>query len=83
MKNVRENAPAWVAGTAIAFIGVALARVVAPNLEGSARLLLTGAGELLALGGLFMLCLVVRRRIRATDATVPGHRASLSRPEAD
>ncbi len=66
MKNVAHNLRPWLTGTAVAFAGVFLARIVAPQLEGQARFFATALGQLLALAGLFILCLGVRRRIRAS-----------------
>jgi hypothetical protein len=64
MKNVAANVRFWIAGTAVAIGGAVLARVVAPSCAGSLRLVLTVGGQLLALGGLFIICLGVRRRIQ-------------------
>jgi hypothetical protein len=65
VKNVASNARFWIAGTAIALAGVVVARAVAPLVDGSDRIVLTVGGQLLALGGLFLICLGVRRRIKA------------------
>lgn len=68
MKNLRANLRFWIAGTAVAFSGVVLTRGLAPHLEGSTRIAFTVAGQCVALGGLFIICLGVRRRIkRAAD----------------
>lgn len=64
MKNVAANARPWIAGIAVASGGVVLARAVAPSFAGPLRLVLTVGGQLLALGGLFIICLGVRRRIK-------------------
>lgn len=48
----------------LAFTGVALARLVAPSLAGHSRLAVTIGGQLVALSGLFVICLGVRRRIK-------------------
>jgi hypothetical protein len=68
VKTVRANAGPWIVGTLLALIGVALARLVAPTLAGHARLLATLGGQLLGLGGLFVICLGVRRRLRAASS---------------
>lgn len=67
MKTVRTNAGPWILGTLLAFTGVALARAFAPSLSGNLRIAATVAGQLLALGGLFVICLGVRRRIKQTS----------------
>ena len=76
MKAIAASARSWVAGTLVAFAGVALARFVAPSLSGTERLGTTLTGQLLALGGLFIICLGVRRRIRLAadrpDRVHPG-----------
>lgn len=64
MKTVRAHARPWIVGTLLAFTGVALARLVAPSLAGHSRLAATVGGELLALGGLLVICLGIRRRIK-------------------
>lgn len=64
MKTVAANARPWIAGTAVAIGGVLLARFVAPHTAGAFRVTLTVGGQLLALGGLFIICLGVRRRIQ-------------------
>ncbi|MBI5380946.1 MAG: hypothetical protein HZA31_03500 [Opitutae bacterium] len=56
----------WIGGTLAAFGGVALARLVAPSLEGKIRVYVTLAGQLLALAGLLVICIGVRQRLRAT-----------------
>jgi len=66
MKNVLANARYWSAGLAVAAAGVAGARLVGPSLTGTARLSVTLGGQLLALAGLFIICLGVRRRIKPT-----------------
>lgn len=64
MRNVVATARFWIAGAAAGILGVALARVVAPSFEGAVRIYFTAGGQLLALGGLFIICLGVRRRIK-------------------
>ncbi len=64
MKNVRANARYWIAGFSTSLAGVTLARVVAPSFASPFSPVLTVAGQLLALGGLLIICLGVRRRIQ-------------------
>ncbi|ACB76591.1 hypothetical protein [Opitutus terrae] len=74
MKNVAANLRPWIAGVLTAFLGVALARVVAPSFEGNLRIYTTVAGQLLALTGLLILCLGIRRRIKhAVSAGATDH----------
>jgi hypothetical protein len=54
----------WINGSFIAFLGVVLVRVVAPALDGRLRLASMLAGQLIALAGLLVIALGVRRRVR-------------------
>jgi hypothetical protein len=79
MKTVATNVRPWIAGTLVAMLGVMSARVLAPSLSGQIRIVAQVGGQLLALGGLFILCFGVRRRIQtasqresvATDSSRP------------
>lgn len=73
MKNVLANARYWIAGLATAFAGVALVRLIGPSLHGPFQIAVTFAGQLLALAGLFIICLGVRRRIQRTEASGASH----------
>lgn len=65
MKNVATNSRYWLAGVAVAFGGVVLARWVAPACRpASFRLACTVGGQLLAFAGLLIICIGVSRRIR-------------------
>ncbi|HWL15864.1 MAG TPA: hypothetical protein VNR00_09675 [Opitutus sp.] len=64
MSPLRNRARWWIAGVSTALSGVALVRLVAPQFDGSVRLLVAAGGQLLALGGLFIICLGVSRRIK-------------------
>jgi hypothetical protein len=59
--------PFWIGGTVLAFVGVALARTVSPLLDGRWRGASLVGGELLALAGLLIIAIGIRRRVR-TDA---------------
>ena len=61
--------PYWAIGTSLAFLGVALARVIGPALAGDAARRYTAAGGHVLVGlGLFVICLGVRNRLRAANA---------------
>lgn len=61
----------WLAGLVLAAAGVAIARLIAPAFADRARAALALAGELVALAGLLVIALGIRRRIRRASATVP------------
>ena len=61
--------PYWAIGTSLAFLGVALARVIGPALaEAPARRYTAAGGHVLVGLGLFVICLGVRNRLRAANA---------------
>jgi Zn-dependent protease with chaperone function len=60
---LKASARHWIAGTALAFAGVAVARLVAPGFEGRARAAIALTGQLVALGGLLVILLGIRRRL--------------------
>ncbi len=64
MKNVRAHLRFWLAGLLTALAGIVVARAIAPSFSSPLGPVLTAAGQLLALGGLFIICLGVRRRIQ-------------------
>ncbi len=72
MKTVRANAGFWIAGLLLALAGVSVARVVAPSLHGTTRLTVMLGGQFLALAGLFIICLGVRRRIKRAAPSPTG-----------
>ncbi len=68
MKNVAANLRYWVSGLLVAGAGIVAVRWIAPGFEGAARLVLTVGGELLALSGLLVIAIGVRRRVAAASA---------------
>jgi len=57
----------WIAGFALALIGVLLARVAAPHFEARPRTIINVAGRLLGIAGLFVIAFGVNRRIAAAQ----------------
>lgn len=55
---------AWIAGTLVAFLGVGLARGLAPHVAVPAQEVVAAIGRLLGMAGLFILALGVHRRVR-------------------
>lgn len=71
--------PYWAIGTSLAFLGVALARMIGPALaEDAARRYTAAGGHLLVGLGLFVICLGVRNRLRAANTE-----AEAEPPETD
>jgi drug/metabolite transporter superfamily protein YnfA len=65
---LKASARYWIAGTALAFAGVAVARVVAPGYEARTRAALALTGQLVALAGLAIILLGIRRRLSRTPS---------------
>ncbi len=57
-----ERKAYWLGGTATALLGVALARVLAPELAGTAGHVALGSGYLLVAAGIATLAAATRRR---------------------
>ena len=55
--------PHWIGGTALALAGVAVVRLLAPA-SGPQRFWMTLAGYTLAFGGLYVITVGIRRRMR-------------------
>ena len=69
----KASARHWIFGVAIAFAGVAISRVVAPGFDGRIHAMVALAGQFVALGGLFVILLGIRRRLnRATPEDPPA-----------
>ncbi len=61
---LKASAGYWIFGTAIAFAGVVISRVVAAGFEGRVHAMLALTGQLVAFGGLLIILLGIRRRLR-------------------
>ncbi|HEY9248816.1 MAG TPA: hypothetical protein VIO38_06780 [Rariglobus sp.] len=68
---LKASARHWLAGIVIAFAGVAVTRLWAPGFEGRAHAAVAVAGQLLAMGGLFIILLGIRRRLRRATTESP------------
>lgn len=65
MRNpLAQMAAFWITGTLVAFTGVAVTRWLAPAVRHPVGVWVAVTGQLLALGGLFVIALGVRRRLR-------------------
>ncbi len=66
---IKASARHWLAGIAIAGVGVAVSRLIAPGFDAPGRAATALAGQLIALSGLLIILLGIRRRLRnhATD----------------
>jgi len=66
----------WLAGLALAAVGVAAARLLAPALSDTPRSVVTLLGQVIALSGLLVIALGVRRRVRDAAAEPAASEAS-------
>ena len=65
---LQASARHGIGGTVLAVAGVAVARLVAPDFAGSTRAILLLTGQLVALGGLLIIILGIRRRVNRSPA---------------
>ena len=72
MKPTRANLAPWALGSAVAFVGVALARWAAPALAPGARIPVALAGFTVALLGLYLIARGVNRRLARQAAGMTG-----------
>ncbi len=70
MKNLSVNPLPWLAGTTIALCGVVLARLGPEWIDGHSRLVVF-AGRLVAVVGLGVIMLGVRKRIQREETSSP------------
>ena len=71
MKRVLgERRAYWIGGTATAFLGAALVRLVSPELEGSLGWVTLGAGHFLVIAGLTIIVFGTRRKPEEAYITV-------------
>lgn len=68
---VHASARHWLAGLALAVLGVVIARLIASDLAPRPHAALTLVGELTALAGLLLIALGIHRRLRAAAAAAP------------
>ena len=61
---LRASARFWIVGTTVAFVGVAVSRLLARGFDGRAHATLALTGELIALSGLMIILFGIRRRLR-------------------
>lgn len=64
IRSLAQSARYWVAGTLVAFAGVAATRLLAPAFGQPQRACIAAAGEVIAIAGLGILILGVNRRLR-------------------
>jgi hypothetical protein len=68
---IKASASHWIFGTFLALVGVAVNRLVAASFEGRAHAVFALTGQLVALGGLFIILLGIRRRLHRANADAP------------
>lgn len=62
-ETLRSARRFWVSGIFIALVGIALARFVAPQFETKIAIITKVVGQLIALTGLLIICIGIKRRI--------------------
>ena len=67
LEAIKAARRTWIAGIAIALIGILLARMVAPHFEHQPRTLMTVIGRLLGMAGLIVIAYGINRRIHAAQ----------------
>ncbi len=70
----------WIGGTVTAFGGVALVRLVAPELSGTPSLLAMALGYVLAVAGITLISLATRRKGPDAFITVENSASGRRRP---
>lgn len=68
---IRASARHWIVGLSLAAMGVVVNRLVAPQFEERLMSAFAVCGQLVALGGLFVILLGIRRRIHRARAEAP------------
>jgi hypothetical protein len=63
--TLHESRRYWIAGIAIAVIGVLLSRVLAPRFDARLGDILKASGRLLGMGGLVVIAIGLNRRAKA------------------
>jgi hypothetical protein len=64
MKAVARNLRYWVSGLVLALCGLLVARKIGPTFAGKEQIFIVVAGQLLAFGGLIVICAGVSRRLK-------------------
>lgn len=65
MNPIQAKKGYWLTGTAVALIGVAAVRLIAPELSGTAGKAVTVAGYIFSMAGIAVIALGVKRRADA------------------
>jgi hypothetical protein len=68
---LKASARHWLTGIVLAAAGVAVNRLLAPGFEGRAHAAVAVTGQLVALSGLFVILLGIRRRLHRANAEAP------------
>lgn len=68
---IKASARHWACGIALAFAGVAIARLLAPGFEGRTQAAVAATGQFVALSGLLVILAGIRRRLRRANAEAP------------
>ncbi|MFA6960069.1 MAG: hypothetical protein WC205_04865 [Opitutaceae bacterium] len=68
---IKASARYWLAGIALAIAGVAISRLLAPEFQARSHATIALIGQLLALSGLWVIIMGIRRRLRSQAVEPP------------
>jgi len=68
-ETLRSARRFWINGILLAVVGIVLARLVAPQLETKIAIIVKVGGQLIALTGLLIICIGIKRRISGDSTT--------------
>jgi len=68
-ETLRSARRFWINGILLALVGIVLARLVAPQLETKIAIIVKVGGQLIALTGLLIICIGIKRRISGDSTT--------------
>ncbi len=79
-RTMKEKRAFWIGGTAIALLGVALVRLLSPELSGIAGSLAMASGYVLVVAGITLISCATRRKRSEAFITVEKDAKNRERP---
>ncbi len=79
-RTMKEKRAFWIGGTAIALLGVALVRLLSPELSGIAGSLAMASGYVLVVAGITLISCATRRKRSEAFITVEKDAKNRKRP---